>query len=130
MTTDVKTEPNEQTSEVNTTESEKQPVNSNNELLEQMKSMLDNTIKEMKQTFDDKTKELNDKIAEKDKEIASLKQANANMALTSNFSKDNNGNPDYSSMDFEEVDWSNQAKSALENIDKKIFDLNTKETKE
>ena len=130
MTTDVKTEPNEQTSEVITTESEKQPVNSNNELLEQMKSMLDNTIKEMKQTFDDKTKELNDKIAEKDKEIASLKQANANMALTSNFSKENNGVPDYSSMDFDEVDWSNQAKSALENIDKKIFDLNTKETKE
>ena len=126
MTTDVKEEPEQKTTEQPTEDKVKTDVNTNDKLLEQMKAMFDASIKELKETFDKKTEEQDSKIKEKDEEIAKLKQANANMALTSNFSGAGNGEIDYSSKDFDEVDWSSQAKSALDKIDAKIFDLNVK----
>ena len=130
MTTDVKTEPETETQVTKTEEQKTVVENPNDKFLSEMKSMFETSIKELKDTFEQKKQELDETIKQKDEEINKLKQMNANLALTGNFGKANNGQPDYSSADFDEIDqsiWDEQAKSALDSIDKKIFDIKSKE---
>lgn len=127
MTTDVKEEPVPTITVETKKESQTELVkNPNDELLSKLEQMFDQKIKAVTDSFEEKLKKQEEVISEKDAQIEKLKQTNANMALTSNFAKENNGQPDYSSMDFDEVDFSGQAKSFLDNIDAKIFDLKAK----
>lgn len=139
MTTNVKTEPENTTTEqpiitnntvTTTDEQSNQTVtpqsNLNESLLQEMKNMFDASIKELKDSFDKKTEELTTTIQQKEAEIEKLKQANINLALSGNFGNNNNGAADYNSLDFDEVDWNPQAKSCLDNIDAKIFDIKHK----
>ena len=127
MTTDVNGEPEKQTSDENLKEDKKTTEsNPTEDLLTKLNKMFDDKIKTLTESFEEKIKTQEDKLKEKDEQIEKLKQSNANMALTSNFAKGNTGVVDYESKDFDEVDWSPQAKSFMDNIDSKIFDLKAK----
>lgn len=124
MTTDGKVEPENQNTVQEPEKTIETPENPNQQFLDEMKNMFQTSIKELKDTFEQKKQELDEQIKLKDQEIEKLKQANANLVLTSNFGNNQNGFIDYKSVDFDEVDWEPQAKSYLENIDNNIFDLN------
>ena len=124
MTTDGKVEPENQNTIQEPEKATAAPENPNQQFFDEMKNMFQTSIKELKDTFEQKKQELDETIKQKDQEIEKLKQANANLVLTSNFGNNQNGPVDYNSMDFDEVDWEPQAKSYLDNIDNKIFDLN------
>lgn len=127
MTTDVNGEPEKQTSNENLKEDKKTTEsNPTEDLLKKLNQMFDDKIKALTDSFEEKIKTQEDKLKEKDDQIEKLKQSNANMALTSNFGKENAGVVDYESKDFDDVDWTPQAKSFMDNIDAKIFDLKAK----
>ena len=127
MTTDVKEEPETKTTTETVVVPGNEPdKNQNDELLSKLGTMFDEKIKKVTDEFNDKFKKQEEVIKEKDEQIEKLKQANANMALTGNFSGETNGKIDYSTKDFDEVDFDPQAKSFLDNIDKKVFDIKPK----
>lgn len=131
MTTDVNNEPEKITEPITETETEETVQQSSADSAENFMSklnvLLDQKIKAVTDDFNKKIEDQNKLLSQKEQEITQLKQANANMALTSNFSKANDGVIDYASKDFDEIDWNPQAKSLLTNIDKKVFDLNEKQ---
>lgn len=127
MTTDVNNEPEKKIETKTEPEPEKtlqQPVTDPAEsFMSKLDALLDQKIKAATEDLNKKIEEQNKQLTQKNAEIDQLKQANANMALTSNFNKASDGVIDYSSKDFDEIDWNPQAKSLLTSIDKKVFDL-------
>lgn len=126
MTDEIKQDAEEVQTEETQTETKTEPKNDIPITYEMLEKLMDKKLSEMsdkvselQKKYDDDTKKLKDEISAKEKEVAEQKKITANLLLNS--SGKSNEEIDFNSVDFDDVDWAEQSKKYLSEMDKKIF---------
>lgn len=123
MTTDDKVElkptDNEQTTE-NTSETEVKIEPSVDDKLNDMFSKMNEKFDAVLKQHEQETKQLKDEIKAKEDEIKRLENVNKAIIMSTNVEKSKD-EIDFSSVEFDEVDWNKEASTHMHKIDSKIF---------
>lgn len=88
--------------------------------LQLMSDKFDKVLEGLTTKYDIKIEELNKQLEEKDAEIKKQKEITAQIVLGSS-SKAANLPIDFSSVNFDEVDWNVETKKYMDNIDRKMY---------
>ena len=88
-----------------------------NEAIDKFNSKIDDLLKAHKSETD----QLKDEIDKKNEEIEKLKTINRNIIMSTDVSKNKEDNIDFSSVDFDEVDWNKETDAYFKTIDSKVF---------
>ncbi len=117
--TETQTTEENQTVTEETNKSESQVMS--NDKMDEFLASLNSKIDEISKTYDKKIEELKTQLDEKTKENEKLKNVNAQILMNSSVSKGNNDVIDFKEVDFDDVNWQNEAKKYFGKIDTKIF---------
>lgn len=76
-------------------------------------------LTEITDRYDKKIDELTKSVSEKDAEIAKLRKVNSDILMSADLGKKNE-NIDFSTVDFDEVDWDKEAAKLFKTIDSRL----------
>lgn len=89
------------------------------DLMDEKLSDMSKQLSDLQSKYDEDTKKLKDELESKKKEVDDQKKLTANLLL--NTSGKTREEIDFNSIEFEDVDWSEQSKKYLDEMDKRLF---------
>lgn len=89
------------------------------DLMDEKLTDMSNKLSDLQSKYDEDTKKLKDELESKKKEVDEQKKLTANLLL--NTSGKTREEIDFNSIEFEDVDWSEQSKKYLDEMDKRLF---------
>lgn len=89
------------------------------DLMDEKLSDMSKQLSDLQSKYDEDTKKLRDELESKKKEVDDQKKLTANLLL--NTSGKTREEIDFNSIEFEDVDWSEQSKKYLDEMDKRLF---------
>lgn len=118
--TDDETIKTEQTIENETVENEENlSLKMLKDLMDEKLTDMSNKLSDLQKKYDEDTKSLKDELEVKKKEVDDQKKLTANLLL--NTSGKTREEIDFNNIEFDDVDWSEQSKKYLDEMDKRIF---------
>lgn len=97
------------------------PTKSAEELINDAMDKFNTKIDELLKAHKSETEQLKEQITKKDEEIEKLKTVNRSIIMSTDLSKNKDSEIDFSSVDFDDVNWGKEASAYLQTIDSKVF---------
>lgn len=98
-----------------------EPTKSAEELINDAMDKFNTKIDELLKAHKSETEQLKEQITKKDEEIEKLKTVNRSIIMSTDLSKNKDSEIDFSSVDFDDVNWGKEASAYLQTIDSKVF---------
>ena len=124
MTTDDNNEVSKQETQESTEENiqtTSEPTKSAEDLINDAMNKFNTRIDELLKAHKSETDQLKDQITKKDEEIEKLKTVNRNIIMSTDLSKNKDSEIDFSSVDFDDVNWDKETSAYFKTIDSKVF---------
>jgi TolA-binding protein len=116
----VTTEPIEGISET-TTGTNVEPVKTAEDLVNEAIDKFNTKIDELLKAHKSETDTLKEEITKKNEEIEKLKTINRNIIMSTDVSKNKDSEIDFTTVDFDEVNWDKETNDYFKTIDSKVF---------